>query len=238
MGRHNNQNNNNNNYYNNQYYDQNGQYYDNQYYGQNDQYYNGQYNQGYNQPQNNNGNNKLLDKPTIIAISIMVGILIIALIIFFVVKNNNSEGNETTDPPVETETRVVGNDTLGYVTIPSDWLKFQDVNATRGLQYSDKDGIYIVTLDALSTDQIDAKTYAAGVAGKLENEKVSQLTGATVNLAGYTAYQVYGYYEKNDIWLVVWCFEAEDGNTHYIGVEGPDSNSEYFNIPNTFRLKK
>ncbi len=235
MGRRNNQNNNNN-YYNNQYYDQNGQYYDNQYYNQNNQYYNGQYNQGYNQPQNNKGNAKLLDKTTIIGICILVGILLIALIVFFVVKNNNGTDPKPDDGTVELDTRVVGNDTFGYVTIPSDWLKFQDVNVNQGLQYSDKDGTYIITLDAVSTEQLDAKTYAAGVAGKLEAEKVSQLTNATVNIAGHTAYQVYGYYEELDIWLVVWCFEAEDGNTHYIGIEGPDPNSEYFKIPNTFRL--
>ena len=38
--------------------------------------------------------------------------------------------------------------------------------------------------------------------------------------------------------LVIWIFEAEDGKTHYVSVEGPDENSEKFKIPETFTLKK
>lgn len=242
------QNNNQNNNYNNQYYNQNGQYYNNQYYNngqyynnqyynQNGQYYNNQYQQQYNQ-KTNKKEKKKPDKFILIGVAVLAFLIIGAIALFIVFNNNDSEPDNDDSVIVDTENRTVGNDTVGYVMIPSDWLKFQDTESVRGLQYSDKDGTYIITLDAMSTEQVDAKTYASNVAEQLKKKNVSQLTETSVNVAGYRSYQVYGYYDSMNIWLVVWCFETENGYTHYIGIEGPDSNSEYFSIPNTFKLSK
>lgn len=72
----------------------------------------------------------------------------------------------------------------------------------------------------------------------MQSEGVEKLTEATVTLGKYSAYQVYGYYASDNVWLVCWFFEAEDGKTHYISIEGPDPSSEHFNIPKTFSLTK
>lgn len=48
---------------------------------------------------------------------------------------------------------------------------------------------------------------------------ISDITGATVTLGGYTAYQVYGYYKNEDIMLVSWYFKVGD-NINYVAIEG------------------
>lgn len=256
----NNYNQNNNRNYNGQYNNMNGQYYNNQYpqnYNNNPYYNNGQYNnnngqnysnqypqnRNFGQPVNNNQKPKekkpdkekkkfTLSKNMIIIIAAVLAL--IAIVTVIIIKNNSSKEPEEI---VEADTRVVGNKTLGYVTIPIDWLKFKDVENVRGLQYSDKDGEYILTLDAVVTSSLDARGFIDQK--KTELESVGITTEETVkSIGGYNAYQISGFYEEKNLWLMVWCFEAEDGYTHYIGIEGTDKENEAFKIAETFKLKE
>lgn len=145
-------------------------------------------------------------------------------------ENTNQEENIKND-------KRVGSDEFGYITIPKNWATFIDLDGNSTLQYSYAN-IYIATLYAVPTTQIDAYNYASSIMSQLQSEGAKNIQGATVNVGKYTAYQVYGYYANENIWLVCWLFEAEDGKTHYISIEGPDPNSEYFNIPNTFSITK
>lgn len=251
MKRHRNDNSNVNNNYNNynqngQYYNQNGQYYDGQYYNQNGQYYdqNGQYydqSQYYNNQQPYNQNNvkteqKLFDKKTIIILGLFLVALIGAIVAYFVI--THEEVPEET-PIVETDEKTIGNTSLGYLVIPSDWLKFTNIENVSGIQYADKDEQYIITFDIIMDSSIDIDTYATvSVINDLRSKNVTQITENKVNLAGYSAYQIYGFHEQSQKWISLWCFKAEDNVIHYIGIEGPDFNSQYFKIPNTFKLKK
>ena len=151
-------------------------------------------------------------------------------------KENNIEEDTPTQDIVQ-EGKRVGSDEFGYITIPENWVNFIDVDGNSTLQYSYAN-IYIATLYAVPTTQIDAYNYASNIMNKLKSEGVQNVQGATVNVGKYSAYQVYGYYANENIWLVCWFFETEDGKTHYISIEGPDRNSEYFNIPNSFSLSK
>ncbi len=128
----------------------------------------------------------------------------------------------------------VGNSEFGYITIPSNWTKFYDPDAPKTLQYS-FGASYIVTLYAVDTKELSADAYAQSTAYGMKQENAQNVTGATVTIGKYTAYQVYGKYSDGK-WLVCWHFEAEDGKTHYISVEGADASSEYFKIPETFSL--
>ena len=76
------------------------------------------------------------------------------------------------------------------------------------------------------------------MANDLENNKGITVQGAEVKLGKYDAYQVYGQQKGSNIWVVLYFFETEDGNTHNIGIEGPDRFNEAFSIPETFTLKK
>ena len=243
---------------NNQYYNQNGQYqnaqYNNnnnnrngQYYNQNAQYNQSQYNQNgkyynkpnkfglYDQPQqiNNNNNKKKfnIDKQLLTKIGMFAGFAIILLLIVFAINSCGRKSNNDED------TRLVGTKTYGYVTVPSDWVNFKNVSPIKsGVQYSDISGTYILTLDALSTKDISARDYALGYASELEKAGVT-VQGAEVKLGDYNAYQVYGQDQSSKKWVLIYFFEAEDGNSHYIGVEGPDKSNEAFTIPESFTLK-
>ena len=240
-------------YGNNQYYNQNGQYYNQngQYYNQNRQYYNqgnmqmqNQYNNSRYGVNNYNNNQKKksskFTKEFLIKISIFVVFAVMLVVAVLLINSCNKKEEKKEEVPVSYSDvdKRVGNTTLGYVTVPTDWLNFQDISSNRGLRYADKDGTYIVTLDALSTSTISARDYALGVASNLEQNGVTNLKGAEVKLAGYDAYQVYGFHPTENVWLLIYFFEAEDGNTHYIGIEGPERTNEAFKIPDTFSLKE
>ncbi len=255
----NNNNNGNNNSSNNQYYQNNGQMYNqngqynNQYYNNNQ--YNNQYNQNQNynnmnyqnyynnyQPGQNNINNsnpdkKKIDKKTMIIAGVIIVIIVILLFSLFggkkeedVVVDNN--------PYEDGDLRLVGNDTYGYLSIPSDWLKFEDVNGGTGLQYSDRNGEYILTMDAYDTNYESAKSWAESSYNNLKEMGASDLKLTEEQVGYYRAYKVYGYHAIKKIVLVIYCFEAEDNRTHFIGIEGPNVNDESFEIINSFKLVK
>ena len=153
------------------------------------------------------------------------------------VSEENKDEEEIPNQDIVQEGQRVGNDEFGYITIPENWAKFVDVDGNSTLQYSYAN-IYIATLYAVPTTQIDAYNYASNIMNKLKSDGVQNVQGATVNVGKYSAYQVYGYYANENVWLVCWFFETEEGKTHYISIEGPDRNSEHFNIPNSFSLTK
>ncbi len=160
--------------------------------------------------------------------------------------DNTSTGTVTpsTTPRTSTtteDTTVIGNDDYGYLTLPGTWYKFYDVSGTKsGLQYT-KDSVWIVSIDSqVKTSTITAENLAKTALYNMKygSETVENATGATVKVGSYTAYQVYGYYKADNIWLVEWFFEPGNGKVHYISVEGNDYSSNYFNIPDTFKLTK
>lgn len=154
---------------------------------------------------------------------------------------NTTSTNTTSTNTISTNTssnsQRVGTDEFGYVTVPNNWYRFIDPDATSTFQYSYAN-VYIVTLYARDKAGMTAKDTATNSMYNMKQEGAENVTGATVSLGKYTAYQVYGHYRSENIWLVSWHFEAEDGKIHYISMEGPDASSEFFKIPETFSLKK
>lgn len=150
-----------------------------------------------------------------------------------VIDDDDYESGEDEEEKEEVpEEQRVGSSSYGYITIPGDWVAYQDANSNSSLQYTD--GTYIITLKAVQSSQSSALSYATAVKRNFENDGVDT-TGATVSLGKYKAYQVYGYYTSVQKWHVCWIFEAEDGKTHFISVEGPEK-TEAFKIPETFSI--
>ena len=150
-----------------------------------------------------------------------------------VIDDDDYESGEDEEEEEEVpEEQRVGSSSYGYITIPGDWVAYQDANSNSSLQYTD--GTYIITLKAVQSSQSSALSYATAVKRNFENDGVDT-TGATVSLGKYKAYQVYGYYTSVQKWHVCWIFEAEDGKTHFISVEGPEK-TETFKIPETFSI--
>lgn len=212
---------------------------------------------------NNNRNDKKLKTGLIIFVSVAGLIIILGMVflgIFIYKKINNAkinkeiakevqdvttelldnvhdEINKDTDINNNTtkELNKIGNSEFGYLKVEDNWYKYNDVDNPSVLEYT-LDGNWIISMYARPSSTIDAKTYADSCYTRMKQDGAVGVTGATVKVGIYTAYQVYGYYTSLNKWLVTWCFEPGDKKTHYIGIEGPDRYSDNFKIPDTFTL--
>ena len=156
--------------------------------------------------------------------------------------NNTSSGtiednksNNTASGKVEDSYTIIGNDEVGYMKAPGKFVDFVDVDGTDTVQYTN--GVEIVSMYALKSEHT-AKEYADGAySNALDDEDQEDVTGATVKVGKYTAYQVYSYFEDDEVWLVRWYFDTEDGYYRYIAIEGP-TYSDVFEMVDTFSLTK
>lgn len=158
--------------------------------------------------------------------------------------NNNTNNNNATD--VNTQTTIVGDNIYGYITVPKNWAKFYDIDGNTSLQYS-YGNIYIVSVNYFEDNSYTAQQLASNfMYNKQNSSDVTGVTGATVQIGinkEYTAYQVYMYYPYDNVYLITYWFETEDGKVRYIALEGPGelngiSISDYLYIPESFSLNK
>jgi len=148
---------------------------------------------------------------------------------------------EKKEEVVQTDVKRVGEINYGFVDVPSQWVLFDDVDVTAPIiQYSDPTGIAIITLNAWNKPENDAKTAASSIFAKMEKEGAQNVEGATVQLGGSTAFQVYGVYPNEKKFLVTWIFGTDDGYLHYVSAESSeDGIVEMVNlIESSFSLEK
>jgi hypothetical protein len=129
---------------------------------------------------------------------------------------------KTTTQDSSSDTQRVGEDGVGYVTIPSNWVEYQDVDNPDATQYCADDKT-IVTMQSYAEHkgEITAKDAASNLYANMSDDSaVEDVEGAKVTLAGQNAYQVYGYYPDDDCFLVAWVLEDSDGVVHYVSAEG------------------
>lgn len=160
-------------------------------------------------------------------------------------QTSNTDNNDNNNSNTTNDKKVVGDDNYGYISVPSNWNRFYDVDGNNSLQYS-YGNLYIVSLNTLDATRT-AKEYASNyMYNKQNSSEVTGVTGATVTIGKnkeYTAYQVYMYYPSDSTYLVTYWFEAGDGKVHYIALEGPQELdgvkiTDYLYIPESFSLKK
>lgn len=140
---------------------------------------------------------------------------------------------------VSRESKTIGNKSVGYLSIPKNWEKVENVE--EGLSYSD--GEYTITLKLISTEKTadeESKEYIQGLMG---NKDILRLTGTRVVLGKEKEYitdQVHMYYPSTEKYLITYWFEDRKKKVHYISLEGPlQSGSvrimDYFDIPRSFK---
>ncbi|TYQ17935.1 UNVERIFIED_CONTAM: hypothetical protein Cloal_0327 [Acetivibrio alkalicellulosi] len=131
--------------------------------------------------------------------------------------------NDTLDFDTASENvnvKRVGEKNYGFVDIPSDWVKFNDVNVEEEIiQYSDLSSKSIITLNAWKAGDENAKDVASSIWARMEDEGAIGIEGAFVELAEHSSYQVYGLYPEDEIILVAWAFKTDDGYMHYVSIE-------------------
>ncbi len=127
----------------------------------------------------------------------------------------------TTEPEETGDTKPMGNDDCGYVDVPTDWVRFADVNgvpdAEASFQTSDILGTTIVTLCVIDADPYTAACNMYN--GLAADEDSIEVVDSMATIGGYQAYQVYATY--SDDYFVTYFFETEDGKCHYVAIEFP-----------------
>lgn len=159
--------------------------------------------------------------------------------------NKIEEGIDTITDALDEDLKTVGDDDYGYVTVPKKWGKFYDIDGTTALQYSYA-SVYIVSLNVIDNGYSAKENASAYMYDKQNNDEVTGVTGATVQIgknSEYTAYQVYMYYPSDNTYLITYWFETEDGKVRYLALEGPGELSgvkltDYLYIPESFSLTK
>jgi uncharacterized protein YxeA len=169
------------------------------------------------------------------AIVVIIGIILGVVFVSKKIKNDKINKDIDINNNTTKELNKIGNSEFGYLKVEDNWYKYNDVDNPSVLEYT-LDGNWIISMYAKPSSTIDAKTYADSCYIRMKQDGAVGVTGATVKVGIYTAYQVYGYYTSLNKWLVTWCFELGDKKTHYIGIEGPDRYSDNFKIPDTFTL--
>ena len=153
-------------------------------------------------------------------------------------EESSSSAPESSAPQITGDTQTIGNSEMGYLDIPADFLKFEDVVANTDLQYSDKTATTIFTLNTLGDEDpadLDLEAGAQSLAQQLQSQGAQGLTGAKVKVAGkYDAYQVYGYWPEDDTFLVVDLFKTSKRGI-YLAVEFPSSNVDIVEYLDTYR---
>ena len=145
-------------------------------------------------------------------------------------KDNPGDGQ----PTYRDETRVNGNDRLGYVTIPGEWVILNNVISHEGIQYTDINNDYVVTLviyENMTVDDFISLVKESLLKKGFVNLNVDKKTSNGTNL-----YQLYGYSEVEKAWILILCLPSVNGGVHCIELDGPDIESEFFEIPYTFRF--
>lgn len=161
--------------------------------------------------------------------------------------SNSKKEEIVEEKEIKTDVNVktVGDEDYGYIDIPNKWTTFIDVDGNTALQYSYAN-VYIATLDYVE-GTYDAKESAASHE-KLEsnNADVTEVNSKVVTIGKnkkYTAYQVSSYYKSEDLRLITYWFNTDDGVLRYIAIEGPDELdemklSDFYSIPDSFSITK
>ncbi len=170
----------------------------------------------------------------IIAIALIIIILLGALI--FGQGKSDDNTNNTTPTPVETE-KVVGNDTLGYVTVPINWQQYAPIDSA-ALMYSDPTQSYIIALDYADPQGMTIEQIAHSSAKNLMTSGFKEVAVNKATVAGAEAYRIDAFAIAANKWAITWIFKGEDGKVHIISFETPNTDVDFITIPQTFTLTK
>ena len=128
------------------------------------------------------------------------------------------------------ETQVIGSDEYGFVKVPKSWIKFNEVQGGKDIQYSDGTDVNIVTLNTFKAEQFGisdnefqkletVRISDSIFTSKESNPEFTKVWGSKSKIGGYDAYVV-NCIAKNGKYLVIWIFKSDDGKFRYVSLEG------------------
>ena len=149
-------------------------------------------------------------------------------------QSTTESASTTTDSSTSldlSDMQQIGGDGYGYVHVPSDWVKFQDMGTDgAGYQYADPSTYNVVTLVSYTAEDLgvekldDQATEQAAISyGHQLNQQdtYENLIFAVVEIAGYEAYQVNATLKSDGKIICAWFFRTEKNDKVYlVSLEG------------------
>ena len=127
------------------------------------------------------------------------------------------------------DTQRVGNETLGYVNVPKDWVVFKASNKPDNFFYSSPDQYNIMYLESYSKDKVklnDGETFGAElIANRLLNivkndEQQTSIQGVRADFAGEKAYLIKATFSDGKT-MLEWIFQKGD-IVYVVSIEGTE----------------
>ena len=139
------------------------------------------------------------------------------------------DADATAITDTQAQGKRVGSDGIGYVTIPANWVDFEDTDGNASLQWCDGTPYTVISLNVFNMDSVPEDQSASfgpeqaaeSVWMNMVNDGADEesIQGAHVKLAGRDAVQVYGVYPDGSF-LVTWLLADDAGTIRYVAAEG------------------
>ena len=138
-------------------------------------------------------------------------------------------GSSTTKEVSLADTQRVGNEKVGYVNVPKDWVVFKASNNPDQFYYSSPDQYNILYLNAYPKDTVklnDGETFGAElIANRLYNsfkndEEQTSLQGVRADFAGEKAYLIKATFSDGKT-MFEWIFQKGD-IVYVVAIEGTE----------------
>ena len=127
------------------------------------------------------------------------------------------------------ETQRVGNETLGYVNIPKDWVALTNPNNAETFQYASTDKYNILYLKSYTKDKVtlnDGETFGAELMANrnlslIKSDKTqTSVQGVKADFAGEKAYLIKATFSDGKT-LFEWIFQKGD-KVYLVAIEGKE----------------
>ena len=128
----------------------------------------------------------------------------------------------------------VGEEKYGYIDINSEWLPY--LNYKDMVQYEGDDGF--LSLYYIENPGFNAREYMNSIQTYLLSDGVEDIEISEVKVDGYDAYQLYGYYPYDKMYMTIWCFLDNNNIMHYIEIDTFEYDSEAFSKIESYSVTK
>ena len=132
--------------------------------------------------------------------------------------------------------KQVGEEKYGYINIDSTWEPYLDEDDM--FQYVSKDNYESLTIFYVEELSFTLREYMTKLQEYAMEDGASDLKIIEVKVNNYDAYQMEGYYNKDNNYIVVWCFVDENNTLHYIEIDSNKYNSKTFSLIESYTLVK
>ena len=143
-------------------------------------------------------------------------------------KTTPGSSSETKKVSLE-DTQRIGNETLGYVNIPKDWVALTNPNNAETFQYASTDKYNILYLKSYTKDKVtlnDGETFGAELMANrnlslIKSDKIqTSVQGVKADFAGEKAYLIKATFSDGKT-LFEWIFQKGD-KVYLVAIEGSE----------------